>query len=593
MSLFGFGLHVSDFTTIHAPPNLFIAENLHEEEEVVEENEEEDEEEDDDVDSETTTNMNLDLNLDSLLSTTTRQKRKKLTLSKATKEIFKIGWPTMLQNVSAAIASIFAIYLVAKHENTTAVAAYGLASSLCSVTGHCLLWGIGGALDTLSSQSFGAKKIARIGELWWRCVAVLICTCWFPAVCVWSRAELILTSCLHFPRDVSHLVEVYAMVYAPGLLAQCLSCACLKTLLACKKSETVAKISFLCTPLTMVLTYVCIAKFKLGFVGAPLALALVDICKAICYCLSTFVFDNDVKKCFKKGKGTRTIFKSAFSEWSSFFKIAAPNLILSIMEWWAWDVIFFLSGKLPNAKDTLAAQTIQINSMIVVYNIAGCVCRGSSSCVGNSIGAKQPKDAKTYAKATLISAFIGTMLMSLLYYLFGFELLQKLYVDENDHATSVIMDEYVKPLTSLVSLFMLFDGVQVALSGVITGAGYQKVTMPALLISYWVIGLPTGIFLAFSQKMSLVGLWVGMIIGVVLHCSAVTVVVFGRTFLNLKKSWTIDFPTACARAAAENATFLDDDEEDCDGDEEEKHENYDEDDDEIAVADEKQQVLAL
>ena len=155
------------------------------------------------------------------------------------------------------------------------------------------------------------------------------------------------------------------------------------------------------------------------------------------------------------------------------------------------------------------------------------------------------------------------------------------------------MDEYVKPLTSLVSLFMLFDGVQVALSGVITGAGYQKVTMPALLISYWVIGLPTGIFLAFSQKMSLVGLWVGMIIGVVLHCSAVTVVVFGRTFLNLKKSWTIDFPTACARAAAENATFLDDDEEDCDGDEEEKHENYDEDDDEIAVADEKQQVLAL
>ena len=243
MSLFGFGLHVSDFTTIHAPPNLFIAENLDEEEEVVEENEEEDEEEDDDVDSETTTNLNLDLNLDLLLSTTTRQKRKKLTLSKATKEIFKIGWPTMLQNVSAAIASIFAIYLVAKHENTTAVAAYGLASSLCSVTGHCLLWGIGGALDTLSSQSFGAKKIARIGELWWRCVAVLICTCWFPAVCVWSRAELILTSCLHFPSDVSHLVEVYAMVYAPGLLAQCLSCACLKTLLACKKSETVAKIS--------------------------------------------------------------------------------------------------------------------------------------------------------------------------------------------------------------------------------------------------------------------------------------------------------------------------------------------------------------
>ena len=38
-----------------------------------------------------------------------------LKLSSATKHIFSIGWPTMLQNVSAAIASLFAVSLISHH----------------------------------------------------------------------------------------------------------------------------------------------------------------------------------------------------------------------------------------------------------------------------------------------------------------------------------------------------------------------------------------------------------------------------------------------------------------------------------------------
>ena len=193
-----------------------------------------------------------------------------LSLSTATKHVFSIGWPTCLQNVSAAVASLFAVSLISHHEDTTCVAAYGLGTSLCSVTGHCFLWGIGGALDTLSSQSFGMKKRRRVGELFWRAVAILVCTCWLPAMIVWSFAEEILCF-MKFPKDVAKLVEVYAMAYAPGLLAQCFSCACLKTLLACKKSNTVAKISVVSSPMTMLLTYACIAKMKFGFVGAAVS----------------------------------------------------------------------------------------------------------------------------------------------------------------------------------------------------------------------------------------------------------------------------------------------------------------------------------
>ena len=513
-----------------------------------------------------------------------------LSLSTATKHIFSIGWPTCLQNVSAAVASLFAVSLISHHEDTTCVAAYGLGTSLCSVTGHCFLWGIGGALDTLSSQSFGMKKRRRVGELFWRAVAILVCTCWLPAMIVWSFAEEILCF-MKFPKDVAKLVEVYAMAYAPGLLAQCFSCACLKTLLACKKSNTVAKISVVSSPMTMLLTYACIAKMKFGFVGAPLALTLVDVFKAACYCLSTFVLDEDVKKCFvlrrqsenssrRRRRGAVAQFgKAAFSKWTTFFKIALPNLVLSIFEWWAWDLMNLLTGQLPNAKDALAAQTIQTNSMIVVYNIAGCVQRGASSCVGNALGAKKAKEAKIYATASFISAFSGTLLISSLYYAFGFECMNALYSNDHDPSTRIILDNYVKPLTNLVSLFMLLDGVQVGLAGVVTGAGFQSKTMPALFVSYWMLALPVGVYLAFQRKMSLVGLWIGMSIGVFFHAFWVLFVVFGgEMFPKFKNSqWTIDWPEAVSRA--ELAVERDEEEKDDSFFEEEEEEEEEEEDD--------------
>ena len=521
-----------------------------------------------------------------------------LSLSTATKHVFTIGWPTCLQNVSAAVASLFAVSLISHHEDTTCVAAYGLGTSLCSVTGHCFLWGIGGALDTLSSQSFGMKKRRRVGELFWRAVAILVCTCWLPAMIVWSFAEEILCF-MKFPKDVAKLVEVYAMAYAPGLLAQCFSCACLKTLLACKKSNTVAKISVVSSPMTMLLTYACIAKMKFGFVGAPLALTLVDVFKAACYCLSTFVLDEDVKKCFvlrrqsenssrrgntslrsrrRRPSAVAQFGKAAFSKWTTFFKIALPNLVLSIFEWWAWDLMNLLTGQLPNAKDALAAQTIQTNSMIVVYNIAGCVQRGASSCVGNALGAKKAKEAKIYATASFISAFSGTLLISSLYYAFGFECMNALYSNDHDPSARIILDNYVKPLTNLVSLFMLLDGVQVGLAGVVTGAGFQSKTMPALFVSYWMLALPVGVYLAFQRKMSLVGLWIGMSIGVFFHAFWVLFVVFGgEMFPKFKNSqWTIDWPEAVSRA--ELAAARDEEEKDDSFFEEEEEEEEEEDD---------------
>ena len=76
----------------------------------------------------------------------------------------------------------------------------------------------------------------------------------------------------------------------------------------------------------------------------------------------------------------------------------------------------------------------------------------------------------------------------------------------------------VARLLHWVVLFNAGDGVQLVISGVITGAGKQHVTTPILLAAYWIFGLPLGAAAAFYwPRVGLLGLWWGMTLAVALH----------------------------------------------------------------------------
>jgi MATE family multidrug resistance protein len=75
-----------------------------------------------------------------------------------------------------------------------------------------------------------------------------------------------------------------------------------------------------------------------------------------------------------------------------------------------------------------------------------------------------------------------------------------------------------------VGLFQLPDGLQVVLSGVMRGLNETRIPMVLGLISYWVLGLPFGVYLAYQRNMEARGLWVGLAIG--LTCMCVLLIAF-------------------------------------------------------------------
>jgi MATE family multidrug resistance protein len=120
-----------------------------------------------------------------------------------------------------------------------------------------------------------------------------------------------------------------------------------------------------------------------------------------------------------------------------------------------------------------------------------------------------------------------------------------------------LIEETGKTFT-LLSIYVLGDGIQCALTGIIKGCGRQAITMPIVVISYWVIGLPLAYYLAFVKNDGImcddnyfcgnVGLVAGMTVGTWVHMILLGFVVFGTT------DWVMEAKKVKARLNAHTAT---------------------------------------
>jgi MATE family multidrug resistance protein len=99
-------------------------------------------------------------------------------------------------------------------------------------------------------------------------------------------------------------------------------------------------------------------------------------------------------------------------------------------------------------------------------------------------------------------------------FLGGQSILPTLYVNDVD------VIAIATPLLIIAGLFQLADGAQVVCAGALRGM--QDVKIPSLLIfvAYWIIGLPLGYWLAFGLDMGSVGIWTGLLIGLMLTAIA-------------------------------------------------------------------------
>ena len=86
------------------------------------------------------------------------------------------------------------------------------------------------------------------------------------------------------------------------------------------------------------------------------------------------------------------------------------------------------------------------------------------------------------------------------------------FLDESDPRNAEVIALAVSFL-AVAALFQIVDGAQAVGAGMLRGLHDTTVPMIYAALGYWVIGLGTGIWLAFGLGWGGIGIWIGLAIG--------------------------------------------------------------------------------
>lgn len=408
-------------------------------------------------------------------------------------QVLKLTGPLLLSRILNFLLP-FVTAIFCGHIGNAELAGYALASATINVTTTATGFGLAVACDTLISQTFGSKNMKRVGIILQRSslILLLFCLpCW--ALLINSYNLLLL---LHQEEEVSRIAYLYVMLFLPAVPAMFLHQLQVAYLqnqgIILPQMYTAAAANIF----NLAANYVLITSLQLGVTGSAIANSLSQV--TICLLLYGYIRWKKLHKQTWGGWST-----DCLQEWGSFMKLAIPSAFMICFEWWIWEIGGFLAGALGE-KD-LAAQHVLVEVGAITYMFPLGVHAAACVRVGNALGAGDASKALVTCKVAL--ALSGMLALcqgivigsckSIIGYIF---------------TVDVDIVEIVSHNLTLYVFTQFFDALLCVCSGILVGAGMQKIAALSNLVSYYVIGLPVGIALMFPAKLRIFGLWLGLFI---------------------------------------------------------------------------------
>ncbi|CAK8534220.1 unnamed protein product [Lathyrus sativus] len=431
-------------------------------------------------------------------------------------EVIKVLWlagPLVFVSLLNYSLQVIAIMFVG-HVGELPLAGASVATSFATATGFNVMTGMASALDTLCGQSYGAKQYRLLGIHMQRAILILM-TASIPISFIWINTKSILIFLGQDPQ-ISTEAGNYAKLMVPSIFAYGLI-QCLNRFL--QAQNIVFPMMFISAVITLLHALLCwILVFKSGLGGRGAALA-----NSISYWLNVTMLSLYVK--FSPScKNTWTGFsKEALHNIPTFLRIATPSTIMVCLEMWSFESMVIISGLLPNPKLETSVLSICLNTVSATWMIPLGLSGAVSIRVSNELGAGHPWAARLAVCIVVVIGIIESILvgvvMILLRNIWGYA-----------YSNEVEVVQYISKMMPILALSNFLDGLQCVLSGNTRGCGWQKIGAYVNMGSYYLIGIPLGIVLAFVLRIGGMGLWLGII-------CALIVQVFSLMIITIRTDW--------------------------------------------------------
>ena len=324
----------------------------------------------------------------------------------------------------------------------------------------------------------------------------------FPVALLWLETESFLVFARQDPA-LARIAHTYTLVQIPGIPFY-LSYIALRQYLQGREYMRPALFvmiaaNLLHALLNWVLIFGHFGAPALGVVGAAAATTLTRIGS----CLGLVALTRG----FSLHEGawvpwSRAAF--ALARFRRVFALGVPLAFQVSLEIWAFSGAALVAGQLGPVP--LAAHTVTLNMAALAFMLPLGIAQGAATRVGNLIGAREPDAAQ---RAAWVSIGMGAAVMSfsgLSFVLFR-DLLPRIYTPD---AAVIAACAAILPIAGA---FQIFDGTQAVGCGVLRGMGRTRPAMVFNLVSYWVLALPIGSWLALRRGWGLAGIWWGLACG--------------------------------------------------------------------------------
>ena len=256
-------------------------------------------------------------------------------------------------------------------------------------------------------------------------------------------------------------------------------------------------------PLNICLNYIFIfGKFGIpayGGIGSGIA-------TAITYWLICFIAVGIVYKIppFREFKIFSNWVKPSLHVWWEQLKIGIPIGFAIFFETSIFSAVTLLMS--VYSTYTIAAHQAAMNFATLLYMIPLSVGIALTITVGYEAGGKRFLDARTYGYIGISSGIFVAVFAGLVLFIFN-DIVAGLY---NSNPEVIAL---TKQFIYFAIFYQLADAFGAPIQGALRGYKDVNVTLIVALVSYWVIGLPTGWILANYTSLEPFGYWVGIIVG--------------------------------------------------------------------------------
>ena len=354
-------------------------------------------------------------------------------------------------------------------------------------------------LDPLISQGHGARDRTRLAHglqsgVW---LTLLLSV---PLAVLWASTESVLEFFGVAP-ELSELAGPYALAQIPGIPFY-LGFHVLRSWLQGRRIMRPAMwVVLIANAFNVVanwaLIYGHLGLEPRGVLGAGIATALTQVFMTVLLLL--FVRGLDL------GRGAWSPWsRSALKQIGPILRMGGPIGLQFGLEVWAFQVATLMAEDL--GTDVVAAHTIVLTLASISFMVPLGISIGSSTRVGNLIGARRFRQAQVASGAGILLGGAVMVLFALIF-VAGRDHLPRLFTTE----ASVIA--VAVTLLPVAAAFQLFDGVQVVAGGVLRGMGRTRVLAAVHLVAFYALGLPLAWYLAFERGIGAAGIWWGLALG--------------------------------------------------------------------------------